>query len=65
MQEKSARFFPASDGDEAAREWGGFLIEHEYCDLRLRYEYNPNKKPPPEPPGPTHQLMKDGSLRPL
>lgn len=65
MQTESARFFPISLDEQADRDWGSFLIEHEYCDLRLKYEYNPNKSKPPEPPKPTHELMPDGSLREL
>ena len=65
MQEATPRFFPVNKEDAAADEWGRFLIEHEYCDLRLRYEYNPNRAPDPPAREPTHELMADGSLRPL
>lgn len=63
MQQDSARFFPISLDEKADLEWGGFLIEHEYCDLRLLYEYNPNRPPEPEPRRPTHVLQDDGSLK--
>lgn len=65
MEQGSARFFPVSVEEDAELEWGSFLIEHEYHTLLLKTEFNPNAKPPPEPPGPTHELMADGSLRPL
>lgn len=71
MQEASARFFPVSVEEEAEREWGGFLIEHEYCELRLERELyqklarQEQERQRIEASKPTHQLMDDGSLRPL
>lgn len=71
MQEGSARFFPMSVEEEAEREWGSFLIEHEFCDLRLRYELQSalarekREREKAEKLRPTHELMDDGSLRPL
>lgn len=65
MEEQSARFFPDSDNDQAMRDWGGFLIEHEYHELSMRTEYRPPKPSEPEVNRNTHMLMEDGSLKPL
>ncbi|HSE46094.1 MAG TPA: hypothetical protein VLA89_12280 [Gemmatimonadales bacterium] len=71
LGESTARFFPALDKEQASRDWGGFLIEHEFCDLRLRYELaralarEKREREEAEARKPTHELMEDGSLRPL
>jgi hypothetical protein len=62
--EDTPRFFPAYEPDAGSEAWGSFLCEHEFCELRLIYEWRP-PRPVEEPPGPTHELMDDGSLRPL
>lgn len=71
MESDSARFFPESNPGDAADDWGDFLIEHEFCDLRLRYELQSalareeRERAKLELVKPTHELMPDGSLRPL
>jgi len=37
------RLFPTNDPDQASDDWGGFLIEHEFCQLRLVREMYPGK----------------------
>lgn len=32
---------------DASDDWGAFLIEHEFCDIRLRYEQSRRPEPPP------------------
>lgn len=72
QEEDVPRFFGISDKDEASRDWGGFLIEHEFCDLRLRRELAQQlarQKREQERiaalPKPTHEMLEDGSLREL
>lgn len=68
MEEGSARFFSVSEDEQAARDWGGFLIEHEYHELTLETEYHSKlarqeqERAREEAQKSTHQLMPDGSL---
>lgn len=66
QEEDVPRFFGQHDEDLASEAWGQFLLEHEWCEVFIEREFSRRLRPPePEPPGPTHELMPDGSLRPL
>lgn len=58
------RFFGQHDPDLASQQWGEFLLEHEWCDVSVEREWRP-PLPAEAPRVPTHELMDDGSLRPL
>ena len=58
----TARFFPDYEPNQASDDWGGFLTEHEFCDLRLKYELSRRKFKPEGPPTITHILHGDGTL---
>lgn len=63
-QESAAKWFPRVDHEQAVAEWGEFLFEHEYHDLRLYTERYKRQQKQPSPPvqKPTHILLSDGSL---
>ena len=75
MAEGTARFFPTHDEDQASSDWGSFLIEHEYCELRLEYERTrrlvgeaqarERQREWEEATKPTHRLLPDGNLEAL
>ena len=60
----TARFFDAAEPDDAFEEWGSFLVEHEYHELRLATEWRPPREIPEKEKKPVYQLMPDGSVGP-
>lgn len=70
LQQRSVRFFPSYEPEQGALDWGSFLIEHEYHDLRLIHEYDrviarreqERQKAEAEAAKPRYRLLDNGGL---